>query len=143
MDINRLDNNDVNKLRKLLDEYKKSIGEEQLTDEAFNRLKEAVKEDKITFYVAKDKENIIAMCSITIGFSTFNCSPKGIFEDFYIEPSYRGKGIASKLTQFVFSEMESQGVKSVWVGCSDIDVDMYKHLGFEIELGNLLAWSMC
>ena len=37
--------------------------------------------------------------------------------------------------------MEKKGVKSIWVGCSDVDVEMYKHLGFNVTLGNLLAWN--
>jgi GNAT superfamily N-acetyltransferase len=81
------------------------------------------------------------MCSITIGFSTINCKNVGIFEDFFIQPEYRGKGVARQLTAYVFFSMEKYNVKTVWVGCVDIDLEMYKYLGFDIPLGNLLAWS--
>jgi len=74
-------------------------------------------------------------------FSTYQCKFNGIFEDFYIIDEYRGKGIARGLIRYVFEELESRGISSLWVGCADIDIEMYNSLGFTIPLGNLLTWS--
>ena len=140
MIIDRLSLKDFEKIKPLLNDYKSSIKEDQLTAEQFRELKNAIKNEKITFYNAVIKDEIVAMCSISTAFSTYNCQALGIFEDFYIKPSYRGKGLAAKLTDFVFGDMKKRNIETVWVGCADVDVNMYKHLGFNLVLGNLLAW---
>jgi len=141
MIIEKFNIKDFKKLKPLLNDYKKSIHEAPLTETQFAELKKAIETEKISFYTAVNEGEIIAMCSVALTFSTYNCQPMGIFEDFYINPLHRGKGLASKLTAFVFSQMEALGVNSVWVGSADMDVNMYKHLGFTVPLGNLLAWS--
>ena len=141
MIFDRLSLKDFKKIKPLLNDYKSSIHEEQLTECQFEELRNALENKKIMFYVATVKDEMVAMCSITTAFSTYKCKDMGIFEDFYIKPSYRGKGIASHLIQFVIAEMEKMNINAIWVGCADIDVGMYKHLGFNISLGNLLAWS--
>ena len=75
---------------------------------------------------------------ITIGFSTFDYMQSGVFEDFYIRPEYRHKGIASRLVQYAYGE---SGISSLTVGCADCDINMYQSLGFSISLGNLLAFE--
>ena len=64
--------------------------------------------------------------------------PSGVFEDFYILPGYRHKGIARQLV--LFARRES-GVSSLTVCCADCDVPMYEALGFSVPLGNLLAFD--
>ena len=39
------------------------------------------------------------MCSVVKCFSTFAYTDIGVFDDFYIEPAFRGKGIARMLAQ--------------------------------------------
>ncbi len=141
MILTRLSLKDFEKIKPLLNDYKSSVNEEQLTEEQFRALKKAIKNEKITFYNAEIKDEIVAMCSISLAFSTYNCKAMGIFEDFYIKPSYRGGGLAAKLTDFVFGDMKNRNIETVWVGCADVDVSMYKHLGFNLVLGNLLAWG--
>lgn len=132
---------DISVLVTLLNLYKQDIGEENVVDEQVERLKEAIESKQIEFFIIKDEEQIVGMCSITIGFSTFNFMKLGIFEDFFIKKEYRKKGLASILTSYVFEEMKRRKIESVWVGCSDSDIEMYNHLGFDIELGNLFTWS--
>jgi len=62
----------------------------------------------------------------------------GIFEDFYILPEYRHKGIAHQLVQFAFY---CSGVTSLVVTFADCDVEMYNALSFSISLGNMLAFT--
>lgn len=128
-------------LSRLSNGYKAEIGEGFLEDKQKEALKKAIEDEDIYFFVVKHKIRVVAMCSVSITFSTFKCERSGVFEDFYIEPVYRKKGIAIKLINFVYKWCEGKKVSSLWVGCTDSDVEMYKSLGFKIPLGNLLTWS--
>ena len=121
-------------------QYKRAIGEAEMDNAQLSNLRTAIEKEQITFFVGKEQGQIVAMCSISLAFSTFSCQPNGIFEDFYVAEAYRKKGVARSLLRFVFATMEAQGIASLWVGSGDVDVDMYKSLGFAMPLGNLLAW---
>lgn len=118
--------------------YKQEIGEETPTDENFDSLSEAIKKEQIIFYGCIDEGRLIACCSITPTYSTFNYQTGGVFEDFYIVPEYRHRGIARQLVRFAYQE---SGVGSLTVGCADCDIKMYQSLGFTIQLGNLFAFE--
>lgn len=45
----------------------------------------------------------------------------------------------SDFANYVFDTRKSENVTLGWVGCTDVDVDMYKPLGFTISLDNLLT----
>ena len=98
----------------------------------------AIEKGAILFFGAMDGNALVGCCSVTVGFSTFNYMLSGVFEDFYIRPEYRHKGIARKLVQFAYAE---SGVGSLTVGCADCDLPLYKTLGFSVPLGNLLAYE--
>lgn len=118
--------------------YKKEIGEDEPAFEARDRLSAAMKAGSIEFYGAWDGDKLVGCCSITKGFSTFNYGMSGVFEDFYIVPECRHKGIARELVCFAY---ENSGVQSLTVGCADCDLEMYEALGFAVKLGNLLAFE--
>jgi len=124
----------------LMNAYKRAIGEEPLNKETAESLLRAIREGSILFFTAMEGENLVGMCSLCRTFSTFNCAFSGIFEDFYVEPAFRGKGVARKLAGAVIGECKRTGIASLWVGCADADVPMYQSLGFEAPLGSLLAW---
>ena len=98
----------------------------------------AIQNGQIIFYGAWNDDTLIGCCSITAGFSTFDYAQSGVFEDFYICPGYRHRGIARQLVHYAYQE---SGVSSLTVGCADCDVPMYQALGFSIPLGNLLAFD--
>ena len=133
---------EVRIIKTLLDDYKAEIGEEALTEGQFSVLEKAILQKDIIFFVVKDEKALITMCSVSKTFSTFSCNYSGVFEDFYIVPEYRKRGIAKRLTEFVFDYCSKNTISSLWVGCADCDLEMYKHLGFNIPLGNLLTWSI-
>ena len=137
----RLELTDMTQLFRLVQRYKRAIGEPALSEEQVEKLKSAIAQNRIQFYVAKHDDRLVAMCSIGIVFSTFLCEKNGIFEDFFVSEEYRHQGIARGLTSYVFKEMRAKDVVSVWVGCADASIEMYKSLGFDIPLGNLLTWS--
>lgn len=129
-------------IRNLQNGYKAEIGEGFLSDVQQEQLIHAIGQGKIHFFVAKQRTRVVGMCSVSIIFSTFQCKCSGIFKDFFIEPLFRKKGISKLLSKYVFDWCKQQEIYSLWVGCADNDVKMYQYLGFEIPLGNLLAWSV-
>lgn len=138
MDYRRISVSQIDALWELQRLYKAEIGEDEPETEGKQRLEEAIDSERILFYGAWQEDSLIGCCSITLGFSTFDYRPSGVFEDFYIRPEYRHKGIARQLVQYAFCE---SGASSLTVGCADCDVKMYQSLGFSISLGKLLAYE--
>ena len=138
MEYSRIEVSQADALWELQKAYKAEIEEDMPTEQDLSRLKEAMEEKRILFYGAWDGTTLTGCCSVTIGFSTFNYATSGVFEDFYIRPEYRHKGIARKLVNYAWKD---SGVESLTVGCADCDVEMYQSLGFSIRLGNLLAFE--
>ena len=136
MDYRKMDGSHMDQLWELQKAYKAEIGENEPGEPERARLTAAIETAQITFYGAWDGTTLIGCCSITVGFSTFDYSLSGVFEDFYIRPEYRHKGLARQLVQYAYHE---SGVRSMTVGCADCDIQMYQSLGFSIKLGNLLA----
>lgn len=138
MDFSRMDASQIDSLWELQKAYKAEIGEDEPGGPERSRLAAAMEKGQILFYGAWDGAGLIGCCSITVGFSTFNYAPSGVFEDFYIRPAYRHQGIARRLVTYARRE---SGVRSLTVGCADCDVRMYQALGFTVPLGNLLAFD--
>lgn len=138
MNYRKIDIAEIGSLWELQIRYKAEIGEDAPGDAERGRLADAIGRGQILFYGAWDEGSLIACCSVTVGFSTFDYLPSGVFEDFYILPDYRHQGIARSLVQFAYRE---SGVSSLTVGCADCDAEMYQSLGFTIPLGNLLAFG--
>ncbi len=89
---------------------------------------------------AKREHRAVVMCSVVRVFSTFACCDTGIFEDFYIEPVFRGKVIARMLTQTALNWSRENGLASLSVTCDSCDEEMYQALGFDDRLGNTFAY---
>ena len=116
--------------------YKAEIGEAEPSQRDLDGLMEAIAKGRICFYGAEWEDGLVGMCSVCTVYSTFNYAPAGLFEDFYVLPEYRHRGIARKLANFAYKE---SGVSAMLVGCADCDVEMYVALGFDTLLGNMLA----
>ncbi|MBQ6959485.1 MAG: GNAT family N-acetyltransferase [Clostridia bacterium] len=123
-------------LKQLQMQYKREIGEAAPSDDGIDRLFQAIKDGRILFFGCFDNGKLVACCSVCRTFSTFDYLPGGVFEDFYIVPDHRHRGIARKLVQFAYEE---SGISSLTVGCADCDVEMYKAVGFSVRLGTMLA----
>ena len=126
-------------LKKLENGFLKEIGEQTLTEEQQEKLAQAISDGKITFFVAKRGYRTVGMCSVAKCFSTFTCADTGVFDDFYIEPAFRRKGIARKLTMTAQNWCEENGIASLTVCCAPCDEQMYNNLGFEVSLGHTYA----
>lgn len=127
---------DFAQIAKLHSAYKKEIGEAAPTKEELCALQAAIERGDILFYACRDNGGLIACCSVSPVFSTFDYRRSGVFEDFYVIPERRGSGVARSLVSFAFRE---SGVGTLTVGSADCDRDMYRALGFSVPLGSLLA----
>ena len=126
-------------LLKLENGFKREIGEESLTKIQQKQLQKAVREGRITFFFAKRGYRAVGMCSVAAYYSTFSCSNVGVFEDFYIEPAFRNRGTARKLTEAAQSWGRENDIASLTVCCAACDEAMYQALGFNTSLGTTFA----
>lgn len=126
-------------LKKLENGFLKEIGESPATEEKQEQLTQAILDGKITFFVAKRGYRAVGMCSVAKCFSTFACTDTGVFDDFYIEPVFRNKGIARKLVLAAQDWCKENGLASLTVCCAPCDEGMYRALGFDYRLGLTFA----
>ncbi|MFQ6964122.1 MAG: N-acetyltransferase family protein [Oscillospiraceae bacterium] len=98
-----------------------------------------MKDGRITFFLALCGDHAVGMCSTAKCFSTFACTDTGVFEDFYMEPEFRRKGIAHMLAQAAQKWSRENGLASMTVTCAPCDEGMYQALGFELRLGTTFA----
>ena len=138
MTYRKINASEIDALWELQKEYKAEIGEDEPDNTGKKNLADAISKETILFYGVWKENSLIGCCSVTVGFSTFNYMPSGVFEDFFIRSAYRHQGIARQLVEFAYRE---SGVSSLTVGCANCDVQMYQALGFTITLGNLLAFG--
>ena len=127
-------------LKKLENGFLREIGEQILTKEKQEQLAQAIRAGKITFFMARRDDRAVGMCSVVQCFSTFSCADTGVFEDFYVEPAFRKKGIARQLVQAAQVWSREQGISSLTVCCAPCDEKMYQSLGFETQLGTTWAY---
>lgn len=138
MDFSVISTDRMEELKDLQRQYKAEIGENEPTDADFERLLAAMKAESITFFGCVCDEKLVACCSVSKTFSTFNYAPSGVMEDVFILPAYRKRGILRQLVQYAF---KSSKIGSMTVGCADCDRVMYEAIGFQIPLGNLLEYG--
>lgn len=124
--------------RSLLAAFLAEIGEPALNDESWSNIRQAHELGKIQFYVAEAGAKLVALCSLTVGFSTYCAGPFGILDDFYVMPSMRKKGVAGLLMKQLLIQAEELGCRSVLLGCQASDVAMYEHFGFR-KIGIMMA----
>lgn len=104
------------------------------------QLTRAISAGKITFFIAKRGARAVGMCSAVRCFSTYACADIGVFDDFYIEPAFRKRGIAGKLAKAAQRWCEANGLASLTVTCAPCDAGMYQALGFDARLGQTFAY---
>lgn len=129
-------------LLKLMNGFLSEIEENLLTEEKQGKLQQAVREGKITFFLARRGNRAVGMCSVSRCFSTFSCEDVGVFDDFYIEPVFRKQGAARLLTGAAQSWCSKEGIASLTVTCAPCDEELYRYLGFQVPLGKTFACLM-
>ena len=84
MDYIRLSIDNMSEIMLLQTRYKLEIGEDKPTDENMRSFFKAIKQEQILFFGCFDAEKLVACCSVSPTYSTFNYCRGGVFEDFYI-----------------------------------------------------------
>ncbi len=126
-------------LKKLENGFLKEIGEHPLAVGEQAQLSQAIRDGRITFFLAKRSCRAVGMCSVVKCFSTLACTDMGVFDDFYVEPAFRKRGIARELVRSAQAWSREQGLSSLTVCCSPCDEGMYQALGFDAPLGRTYA----
>ena len=126
-------------LFRLENSFRRSVGEEPLTEAEKERLADAVRAGRIVFFAVRRGVRAVGLCSVSASFSTFACGEVGSFEDFYLEPCFRGKGAARLLANAAQDWCRERGIASLTVTCAPCDEGMYRALGFDTPLGQTLA----
>ena len=126
-------------LLRLENGFRAAVGEESLGNEGQQRLLQAVKEGRIAFFLAKRGRRAVGMCSVVLSFSTFGCAQTGVFDDFFVEPAFRGRGAARALARAAQDWCAARGASSLTACCASCDVGMYNSLGFNACLGTNYA----
>lgn len=127
------------RLWELENSYLSEIDEEEMSEQNWKRLVQAIRDERIVFFMARCGERAVGMCSVSKCFSTFSCADTGVFEDFFIEPAFRGKGVARRLAEAAQNWCCKNGMASLTVCCAPCDEAMYKALGFDVRLGSTYA----
>ncbi len=127
------------RLPELENSYLAEIGEPPLSADGLERLKKAIREGRITFFLARRGTRAVGMCSVAPGFSTFSCGEVAAFDDFFVEPVFRKQGVARLLARAAQDWCAQRGVASVTVCYAPCDEEMYRALGFDLPLGRCLA----
>ena len=119
--------------------YLAGISEATLSEDARACLSDAIRMGRIVFFVARLQNRAIGMCSVARCFSTFACANIGIFDDFFVEPEFRKKGVARRLASAAQAWCAQNGVASLTVTCAPCGEPLYQSLGFTTRLGTAYA----
>ncbi len=64
---------------------------------ALDIMENAVRMDRIRYYMALEEGRVVGVVSLTMGFSTFHMKPYAVLSDLYVHPGHRGRGVAAAL----------------------------------------------
>lgn len=134
--VNR--SNDFSEVSDLLLAFLGAIGEPAPDREALDRIGDAARAGHMRFFVAKNGDERVGLCSLTLGFSTYKAGPFGTIEDLYVAEAWRGRGVTRALLDALIQHARAEGCRSVLGGCSRDDVPMWKHFEFR-PIGVLMA----
>lgn len=126
-------------LLRLENGFRAAVGEGCLDRAGQERLLRAAREGRIAFFLAKRGSRAVGMCSVVLSFSTFECAQTGVFDDFFVEPAFRGRGAARALARAAQDWCAARGASSLTACCASCDVGMYNSLGFDACLGTNYA----
>ena len=119
-----------------------AVGETPPDSMGRSRMIGAMSAGRVAFITVKRLNRPIGLCSVSRCFSSFTCWDMGVLDDFYIEPAFRGKGAARMLVEKAAEYCRKQGMQSLAVTCSDVDLELYRALGFTTRLGTNLTMPL-
>ena len=119
-----------------------AVGETPPDSMGRSRMIGAMSAGRVAFITVKRLNRPIGLCSVSRCFSSFTCWDMGVLDDFYIEPAFRGKGAARLLVEKAAEYCRKQGMQSLAVTCSDVDLELNRALGFTTRLGTNLTMPL-
>ena len=84
-------------------------------------------------FVAREGGKVVGMASLLYTISTAEGGKAALFEDFIVQPEYRGQGIGTRLLEYVIQQARAEGVLRITL-LTDLKNDnaqeLYRKLGF-------------
>jgi GNAT superfamily N-acetyltransferase len=84
-------------------------------------------------FVAREGGKLVGMASLLYTISTAEGGKAALFEDFIVQPEYRGQGIGTRLLEYVIQQARAEGVLRITLLTdlkNDNAQDLYRKLGF-------------
>lgn len=81
----------------LLTQFLLEFGRPVPDREALGRMEEAVRTDRVRFYVALEEGRVVGVVSLTFSFSLTLMCPWALLSHLYVHPTHRGRGAAARL----------------------------------------------
>ncbi len=81
----------------LLSQFLVQSGADLPDGAALDTMENAVRMDRIRYYMALEDGRVVGVVSLTMGFSTQHMKPYAVLSDLYVHPGHRGRGVAAKL----------------------------------------------
>ena len=84
-------------------------------------------------FVAREGGKVVGMASLLYTISTAEGGKAALFEDFIVQPEYRGQGIGTRLLEYVIQQARAEGVLRITLLTdlkNDNAQDLYRKLGF-------------
>jgi GNAT superfamily N-acetyltransferase len=76
---------------------------------AFDTLENAIRQDRIRYYMCMEDGRVVGVVSLTLGFSTFSMRTFALLSDLYVHPGHRGRGAAASLLLGVMDAAHHEG----------------------------------
>src|SRR5438270_12024218 len=67
-------------------------------------------------FVAREGGKVVGMASLLYTISTAEGGKAALFEDFIVQPEYRGQGIGTRLLEYVIQQARAEGVLRIKIG---------------------------
>jgi GNAT superfamily N-acetyltransferase len=84
-------------------------------------------------FVAREGSEVVGMASLLYTVSTAEGGKAALFEDLFVDPKYRRKGVGAKLVSYVIQQARAEGVLRITLHTdleNDTALELYRKLGF-------------
>jgi GNAT superfamily N-acetyltransferase len=89
----------------------------------------------IECYLAMEDRNVVGGCALSVQkmlpSSRNRTGLQAYLHNMYVEPEYRGRGIATALLTFIFELCQKRGIQRFSLHASEMGRPLYERIGFE------------
>ena len=97
---------------------------------ALDRLENAIRFDKVRYYMALEQNRVVGVISLSLGFSTMDMRPIGYAGDLYVHPGHRGRGCAHALILAAMDGAHEAGAPRIFAASAQGMEGVYARLGW-------------